>query len=75
MCPSPARSSTAPPPWGEQASYQQIPDAGHPPVERLDIDAAEVSGRLRADLEQAHSYRPGLTAETLGIALHVDPVV
>ncbi|MFD4392904.1 hypothetical protein [Streptomyces sp. NPDC058495] len=52
----------------EQLYRERILTAGHPPVERYDLDADAVAveaARLRDDLDQAHEHRARLAGQTL----------
>lgn len=47
---------------------QAILPAGHPPVDKPDIDAESEAARLHDALESEHARRRALAAETLGLA-------
>ncbi|MEU9568262.1 hypothetical protein AB0D16_40930 [Streptomyces sp. NPDC048161] len=53
----------------DEAAYRQIQEAGHPALDQaqadLDPAPAQTATRLLADLDQAHTYRAGLAAQTL----------
>lgn len=55
----------------EQLYRERILTAGHPPVERYDLDADAVdaeAARLRDALDQAHEHRARLAGQTLTVA-------
>ncbi|MFC9259380.1 hypothetical protein ACFT25_06120 [Streptomyces hydrogenans] len=52
----------------EEVYRERILTAGHPPVERYDLDVDTESARLRDALDQAHEHRARLAGQTLTAA-------
>ena len=50
------------------AYEESILTAGHPPVNKPDIDAEAEAARLHEELDTEHNRRQALAAETLGLA-------